>query len=107
MYVKINYIKLTTQNVPSRYIGNDKERILAIHIDLTEMCIISAPYFHQKHANQALKMMLFKDAVGLLLLTKFFQNSSIRRYRSGINFLNYNAKLAPNLLLFVLNSTKK
>ena len=59
------------------------------------MCIKNAPYFHQKSVSWALNMMLFLDALVVMLFIKFVPNSTIRKYSSAKNFLNYGAKSAP------------
>ena len=61
------------------------------------MCIKYAPYLQQKSANWALNTVFF-DALVLMLLTKLVQNSTYKRCRSGIIFLNYDTKFAPNMM---------
>ena len=48
--------------------------------------------FIKKSTNWELKMMLFLDALALILLTKF------GRYRSGITYFNYDANFVPNII---------
>ena len=64
-------------------------------LDPTKMYIKSAPYWHQKSANWAY-------ALVLMLLPKFFPNSTIRRCISGINLYSNEAKFAPNMMQICL-----
>ena len=57
----------------------------------TNMCIKSAPYLHQKNANKLLSVVFFYALV-LMLLNKLFQNSTFRKWSSGIHLFNYDAK---------------
>ena len=66
------------------------------------MDIKSAPYLQQKSAIRALDVVLFFDALELMLLTKFVSNSN-RRWSSGINLYNFDAKWEPIVMQMVLN----
>ena len=52
----------------------------------------------KKSANGALNIVLFYTLV-LMLLTKFLSKRTTRRWTSGIRLLNFDDKLAPNLML--------
>ena len=67
------------------------------HDTLLKCVFKFAPCLHQKSDNWALNFVFFY-ALMLMLPTTFVPNRTTRKCRTGMDFSNFDAKLAPNVV---------